>query len=208
MAKVQRTPSDCEKNFMFDSSCARGDVLREAPSDSCRAGSANGHGRRRGGGVCAAATDRPNRPAEAISSSGREPSFMTVPRTHEAIMHAARSNGNRKPSREFEHGARQRLCALQQSDFGASHMATNASDPIVILSYARTPMGSFQGALAGASATELGATAVKAAVERAGHQRRAGRQGLHGLRPLRRPRPGPGAPGGDRRWPAQVGPKR
>ena len=29
-------------------------------------------------------------------------------------------------------------------------MATTASDPIVILSYARTPMGSFQGALAGA----------------------------------------------------------
>ena len=42
------------------------------------------------------------------------------------------------------------------------------ADPIVILSYARTPMGSFQGALAGASATELGATAVGAAVERAG----------------------------------------
>jgi len=45
---------------------------------------------------------------------------------------------------------------------------TDTSDPIVILSYARTPMGSFQGALSGASATELGATAVKAAVERAG----------------------------------------
>ena len=43
-----------------------------------------------------------------------------------------------------------------------------SSDPIVILSYARTPMGSFQGALSGVSATELGATAVKAAVERAG----------------------------------------
>jgi acetyl-CoA C-acetyltransferase len=43
-----------------------------------------------------------------------------------------------------------------------------ASDPIVILSYARTPMGSFQGALSGASATELGASAVGAAVERAG----------------------------------------
>ena len=42
------------------------------------------------------------------------------------------------------------------------------ADPIVILSYARTPMGSFQGALAGASATDLGAAAVKAAVERAG----------------------------------------
>src|SRR5207253_6495824 len=40
--------------------------------------------------------------------------------------------------------------------------------PIVILSYARTPMGSFQGALSPLSATELGATAVKAAVERAG----------------------------------------
>jgi acetyl-CoA C-acetyltransferase len=47
-------------------------------------------------------------------------------------------------------------------------MPTTESDPIVILSYARTPMGSFQGALSGASATELGATAVKAAVERAG----------------------------------------
>ncbi|HEX3407240.1 MAG TPA: acetyl-CoA C-acyltransferase [Caulobacteraceae bacterium] len=42
------------------------------------------------------------------------------------------------------------------------------ADPIVIVSYARTPMGGFQGALAGASATELGAVAVKAAVERAG----------------------------------------
>ncbi len=43
-----------------------------------------------------------------------------------------------------------------------------ATDPVVIVSYARTPMGSFQGALAGASATELGATAVGGAVERAG----------------------------------------
>ncbi|QAY75176.1 acetyl-CoA C-acyltransferase [Sphingosinicella sp. BN140058] len=43
-----------------------------------------------------------------------------------------------------------------------------SADPIVILSYARTPMGSFQGALAGASATELGAAAVGAAVNRAG----------------------------------------
>ncbi|QNQ10751.1 acetyl-CoA C-acyltransferase [Sphingomonas alpina] len=43
-----------------------------------------------------------------------------------------------------------------------------SADPIVILSYARTPMGSFQGALSGASATELGAAAVGGAVERAG----------------------------------------
>ncbi len=44
----------------------------------------------------------------------------------------------------------------------------SANDPIVILSYARTPMGGMQGALADVSATELGATAVKAATERAG----------------------------------------
>ncbi len=44
----------------------------------------------------------------------------------------------------------------------------SANDPIVILSYARTPMGGMQGALADVSATDLGATAVKAAVERSG----------------------------------------
>src|SRR5687767_15849895 len=43
-----------------------------------------------------------------------------------------------------------------------------ATDPIVILSTARTPMGSMQGSLADASATDLGATAVRAAVERSG----------------------------------------
>ncbi|QYE36112.1 acetyl-CoA C-acyltransferase [Polymorphobacter sp. PAMC 29334] len=42
------------------------------------------------------------------------------------------------------------------------------SDPVVILSYARTPMGGFQGALSGVSATVLGSTAVRAAVERSG----------------------------------------
>lgn len=42
------------------------------------------------------------------------------------------------------------------------------TDPTVILSYARTPMGGFQGVLAGASAVQLGATAVRAAVARAG----------------------------------------
>lgn len=44
----------------------------------------------------------------------------------------------------------------------------SGSDPIVILSSARTPMGGLQGALANVSGPELGATAVKAAVERAG----------------------------------------
>jgi len=44
----------------------------------------------------------------------------------------------------------------------------SVADPVVILSYARTPMGSMQGSLADASATDLGATAVKAAVERSG----------------------------------------
>ncbi|MES2754306.1 MAG: acetyl-CoA C-acyltransferase [Pseudomonadota bacterium] len=42
------------------------------------------------------------------------------------------------------------------------------SEQVVIASYARTPMGSFQGSLAGLSATELGSAAIKGAVERAG----------------------------------------
>jgi acetyl-CoA C-acetyltransferase len=42
------------------------------------------------------------------------------------------------------------------------------SDPVVILSYARTPMGGMQGVFADVAATDLGATAVKAAVERSG----------------------------------------
>jgi acetyl-CoA C-acetyltransferase len=46
--------------------------------------------------------------------------------------------------------------------------ARNGSDPVVIAAYARTPMGGFQGALAGVNAVELGAAAVKAALSRAG----------------------------------------
>lgn len=41
-------------------------------------------------------------------------------------------------------------------------------DPVVIVSAARTPIGAFQGALAGLTAIELGAAAVQAAVRRAG----------------------------------------
>jgi acetyl-CoA C-acetyltransferase len=42
------------------------------------------------------------------------------------------------------------------------------NDPIVIVGAARTPMGAFQGDFSGLSANELGAVAIKAAVERAG----------------------------------------
>ena len=42
-----------------------------------------------------------------------------------------------------------------------------SADPVVIASYARTPMGGFQGALSGLKATELGSAAVRAALERA-----------------------------------------
>ena len=45
---------------------------------------------------------------------------------------------------------------------------TQANDPVVIVSFARTPMGGFQGVLSGVKATDLGAQAVKAAVERSG----------------------------------------
>jgi acetyl-CoA C-acetyltransferase len=41
------------------------------------------------------------------------------------------------------------------------------NDPIVIVSAARTPMGAFQGELKGFAAPELGAAAIRAAVERA-----------------------------------------
>jgi acetyl-CoA C-acetyltransferase len=44
----------------------------------------------------------------------------------------------------------------------------DSADPVVIIGFARTPMGGFQGALAGTSATQLGAAAVKAAVARSG----------------------------------------
>ncbi|RLU02569.1 MAG: acetyl-CoA C-acyltransferase [Ketobacter sp.] len=43
-----------------------------------------------------------------------------------------------------------------------------SSDPVVIASYARTPMGGLLGSFATVKSTELGAAAVKAAVERAG----------------------------------------
>ncbi len=43
-----------------------------------------------------------------------------------------------------------------------------SDDPVVIVSIARTPMGSFRGALTGVAAPLLGAAAVRAAIERAG----------------------------------------
>jgi acetyl-CoA C-acetyltransferase len=43
-----------------------------------------------------------------------------------------------------------------------------STDPVVIVGSARTPMGGFQGDLKHATAAQLGATAIKAALERAG----------------------------------------
>ena len=45
---------------------------------------------------------------------------------------------------------------------------TSAADPVVIVGMARTPMGAFQGAFSSLSAPQLGAAAIKAAVEEAG----------------------------------------
>jgi len=50
----------------------------------------------------------------------------------------------------------------------AGPAADPPADPVVIASFARTPMGGFQGALSPVKATELGAVAVRAALERAG----------------------------------------
>ncbi len=45
---------------------------------------------------------------------------------------------------------------------------SSAEDPIVIVGFARTPMGGFQGALSGVKATDLGAAAIAGAVHRSG----------------------------------------
>lgn len=47
-------------------------------------------------------------------------------------------------------------------------MSSQAQDPIVVAGMARTPMGSFQGALGAATASELGAAAIAEASKRAG----------------------------------------
>jgi acetyl-CoA C-acetyltransferase len=57
---------------------------------------------------------------------------------------------------------------VRRIKFHCSRTRIMTTDSIVIASYARTPMGGMQGALSGVSATQLGATAIRAAVERAG----------------------------------------
>ena len=66
---------------------------------------------------------------------------------------------------------------------------------VYILSAARTPIGKFGGGLSTTPATELGAVAIRAAVERSGIAAGAGRRGDHGPGDPSRRRAGPGAPG-------------
>ncbi len=47
-------------------------------------------------------------------------------------------------------------------------MTNSATDPVVIVGLARTPMGAFQGAFSSVTAPELGAAAIKAALEESG----------------------------------------
>ncbi|MBZ6377768.1 acetyl-CoA acetyltransferase [Pacificimonas flava] len=56
----------------------------------------------------------------------------------------------------------------------------SSADPIVIVAAKRTPMGGFQGALAGATATELGAAAISAALGQAGLHAEDVDQGIMG----------------------------
>src|ERR1700722_9688283 len=58
-------------------------------------------------------------------------------------------------------------CAWQRVDTGGNGTMTT-NDPIVIVGAARTPMGGFQGDLAAASASELGAVSIRAALEKGG----------------------------------------
>ena len=57
---------------------------------------------------------------------------------------------------------------------------TELSDPIVIVGAARTPMGAFQGDLKAATAPELGAVAIRAALQRAGVDAKAVQEVLMG----------------------------
>src|SRR3954454_9484737 len=58
--------------------------------------------------------------------------------------------------------------ALQRRDRRKSQTAGAIMPDVVILSAARTPIGSFQGALSSLPAPALGAAALKGAIERAG----------------------------------------
>ena len=54
------------------------------------------------------------------------------------------------------------------------------NDPIVIVSSARTPMGSFQGCFSDLTASQLGAAAIQAAVDRAGIDPELVQEGIMG----------------------------
>ena len=69
----------------------------------------------------------------------------------------------------FESAGRAERRAPEYLNFTQGRIKENAmSDPVVIVSAARTPMGAFQGVFGSLTAANLGATAIKAAVERAG----------------------------------------
>ena len=97
--------------------------------------------------------------------------------------------------RRLAHGRR-----VEAGPPGEVEMAMH--DPIVIVGSARTAIGGFQGELKDATAPELGAAAIRAALERAKVSRRGGGGSRFRLRPAGRAGAGAGAPGGDRRRPA------
>ena len=70
------------------------------------------------------------------------------------------------------------------------------NDPIVIVGAARTPMGGFQGDFSSLAASDLGAVAIKAAVERAGVAPADVDKVIFGLRAAGGAGPGARAPGG------------
>jgi acetyl-CoA C-acetyltransferase len=84
-----------------------------------------------------------------------------------------------------------------------AHQEITMSDRIIIASAARTPMGAFQGELACLTAPQLGAAAIRAAVERAGLKPEQIEEVIMGC--VLRPGPGPGPPGSTRRRPAAIG---
>ena len=101
-------------------------------------------------------------------ASGRNPAEM--PASRNAGMHSFRLTtlAQRRFAFISQCNTKQMAPARRNRRDNPVPQQLSPSDPIVVLSYARTPMGGLAGVFSGLSAADLGATAIKAAVERSG----------------------------------------
>ncbi len=106
-------------------------------------------------------------PQEVQDSLGKSVPFPLAPRPSRRICGARQAYLRKHHAERRSHPPRRRLAhGRPLKDFWEHKMTFD--DPVVIVGSARTPMGGFQGDLKDATAAQLGATAIKAALERAG----------------------------------------